>query len=36
MIALYEVSILGARIFGKKKKDAAEESGMDGAESDPG
>jgi sec-independent protein translocase protein TatC len=35
MILLYEISILGARIFGKKKE-AAEESGMDGAESDPG
>jgi sec-independent protein translocase protein TatC len=35
MIALYEVSILGARIFGKKKE-AAEGEGLDEAESDAG
>jgi sec-independent protein translocase protein TatC len=35
MIALYEVSILGARIFGKKKE-AAEGDGLDEAESDAG
>jgi sec-independent protein translocase protein TatC len=35
MILLYEISILGARIFGKKK-DRAEEGDMDEAESDAG
>jgi sec-independent protein translocase protein TatC len=35
LIVLYEISIIGARIFGKKR-DATEDSGVDGAESDAG
>jgi sec-independent protein translocase protein TatC len=35
LLALYEISIIGARIFGKKR-DAADEEGLDEAESDAG
>jgi sec-independent protein translocase protein TatC len=35
LLALYEISIIGARIFGKKR-DAAEDEGLDDAESDAG